>query len=215
MLNSARLYLDYQQAKLNKIDASVSSHLKKFKRTIYNTEPDYRLMYTIRNVLQHREIPISVTRGIKRVEDDNKTKIKLSTRPSLILELILSDNKLNKNVREDLENEKINKKPITAVICHFIELMRQIHDEFRNATSHELKKSEGIFESHLKEIYGPDTINSDQGQRTAMVLKNGINNTTDKERINEFADTLITNLKYMIAKNTSLVNLENRIVSNE
>lgn len=215
LLSSARLYIDYQHSKLNKVDREISSHLKKLKNDIYDAEPDYRLMYAIRNVLQHQEIPIGVSRRMKRVEDGNNIKIQYSTGPLLILEYIMYDKTLNKIIKDDLKNEKNTKKPITAVVQHYMELMWRIHSEFRNSTSDIRKESEQILEHYLKHLYDPDSIQSDQGQRTAIVLKNGVNNTSDKDNINEFADTLVINLHYMVEKNTSLENIENRIVSNE
>lgn len=174
LLSSCRAYLDQIKGKYSEIFGKTSNEYGLLEKEIhcqYDSSISYRLMETLRNNLQHSDVPIACTFNNIMVRDEGGRQNASAVTPELMAERFLQNADVKQIVRSDIEGLKDKKIDLKVHYRKYVECICGVHIFSRNQLSSHMPKWIGTLESaieKIQELKSPYQMNSAFAQKICV-----------------------------------------------
>lgn len=144
-LSTARLYIDQVQHDVSGIFGA--TFLQSFREQLshqYDSRLAYRVMEALRNLAQHRRLPVDGTSVLHQAEREGTYHVRVSARALLDLKELAEDGKIKKDVLRELEHfaagsdsEDVDLAPFAR---EYVQAIGTVHEWLRTCTNSILEK---------------------------------------------------------------------------
>lgn len=197
LLSSCRLFLDQNLKILPQIDTNTFDNYSKKTHDLYDNNIEYRLLEYLRNVLQHREMPISIE-FYKKFAQTKDERAEESINVLLNIKTLLEhDKSYNMKVKIDLLSFNKEKIILNFYVRKYIYLMGVLLQEIRKDIKDKYTYSYEFYSNLIKEHNKINTAPENEIQKIVYINKEekGFLERTD------LSDALIKNLNLLIKRN--------------
>jgi hypothetical protein len=209
MLSSALLYKDHLKSSVSRelsfCEAETRSTLAEMEKKQTSVIID-----ALRNFLQHRDIPLGITLRTERTRPVADSNILYMTQVDMLIKKMLEDHRLPDRVMKLLRAEKAPRKPLNKLVREYMELLWDVHDQFRKATFAQIQGATATVMSTIEQIDMIDPRFRASKDKLFMVIDDLSGRSPDQVRI--FSNSAMLNREHLVSKHRSLRGLRRRIV---
>lgn len=142
-LTVSRLYIDQAKHDLSKVygkTAEITTRLREAFSTQYDQLLGYRVMEALRNVLQHRSLPVtSLAYPAAWEHRQSRELLHYRVTPNLQLKELREDNDIKASLLDELEQTTRGNYDITLLLREYVEGLSRVHAELRLATNDDIE----------------------------------------------------------------------------
>lgn len=133
LLSSCRLYIDHAKHGISQIYGSDSDAFVALNKSFsceYDAHLEYRVMESLRNVAQHRSLPVHELRHIAGREEEDPARLRSSVTPVLNVERLADEGDFKETVLKELRSgpKRLDLRPL---VRQYIESLGRVQEELR------------------------------------------------------------------------------------
>jgi hypothetical protein len=209
MLSSALLYRSHLKGSISRQLTFCKSEVK-FAILRMEAQRTVAIVDALRNFLQHRDVPVGITKRMDRTKPVADSDILYSTHVEIIVKKMLEEPRLPHRVKKLLRAEKLPRKPLNRLVREYVEILWDVHDRFRKACAAQVQAATMAVTGIIDQIDLVDPRFRASKHKLFMVLDDL--NSKDPNQLRMFSNSAILNWNHLVSKNKSLRGLHRRIV---